>query len=95
MEITIKEVEHVARLARLALETGEKEKLAQQLKVILSSMEELKKLDTSKVPPTSHVLGLKSVLREDVVVPFEGREAILKNAPARELDLFKVKKVIE
>ncbi|MBI4055917.1 MAG: Asp-tRNA(Asn)/Glu-tRNA(Gln) amidotransferase subunit GatC [Elusimicrobia bacterium] len=95
MEITTKEVEHVAKLARLTLGEEEKNRLVAQLRVILTSMEELKKLDTSKVPPTSQVLGLKSVMREDKVVPFEDREAILKNAPVREFDLFKVKKVIE
>ena len=65
MKITIKEVEHVARLARLELTEEEKEQMRAQLDSILSYIEKLNELDTSAVDPTSHVLPMKNVFRED------------------------------
>ncbi len=95
MAIKKEDVEHVARLARLALTDAEKELFAGQLAHILEHMEQLKRLDTSKVPPTSQVLGLKNVFREDVAAPFPKTESLLANAPDREAGYFKVAKVIE
>lgn len=95
MAITVKEVQYVARLARLALTPEETELFAGQLGHILEHMEQLKRLDTSRVPPTSHVLGLTNVLREDAAAPSPCGEALLANAPEREGNFFKVPKVIE
>lgn len=93
--ITKKEVEYVANLARLELTEEEKETYTLQLAKILGHMEELNKLDTSGVTPTSHVLPMKNVDREDVGMPFEGREDILANAPETEGRYIKVRKIIE
>jgi len=97
MIITKKDVEYVARLARLELSDEEKETFAGQLASILSYAGQLDKLDTSRVPPTSHVPGLANVTRKDEAVcsPDELRERLLSNAPGREDNYFKVKKVIE
>jgi len=93
--ITKKEVEYVARLARLRLTEEEKEKYTKQLGDILKYIDKLKELDTDKVEPTSHVLGLSNVFREDRVKPSLQQEEILANAPEVEASHFKVKKVIE
>ncbi|MBI5555070.1 MAG: Asp-tRNA(Asn)/Glu-tRNA(Gln) amidotransferase subunit GatC [Elusimicrobia bacterium] len=95
MKITKKEVEYVARLARLALSGAEKEKMTAQLDSILQYMDTLNKLDTKKVEPTSHVLPLKNVWREDVTKLSYAREEILANAPEQAEGFYKVKKVIE
>lgn len=95
MAITKKDVEYVARLARLELTIEEKELFTEQLGKILGYVERLKEVDTSKVEPMAHVLGLKNVWREDKALKFEAKEDILKNAPEREDDFFKVKKVIK
>ncbi len=95
MKITKKEVEYVARLARLALSEAEKEKMTAQLDSILQYMDTLNKLDTKKVEPTSHVLPLNNVWREDVTTPSCPREEILANAPEQAEGFYKVKKVIE
>ena len=58
-------------------------------------MAELSKLDTKDVPPTTSVLGLSNVMREDEPRPFDGPEKLLANAPEREGHYFKVRKVIE
>jgi len=95
MEITEKDVEYIAELARLELNAEEKKLYAGQLKSIFGWMEELNKADTASVPPTSNILGAENRLREDKPVYFEDREAILRNAPEREYDFIRVKKVIE
>ncbi|HEX9136539.1 MAG TPA: Asp-tRNA(Asn)/Glu-tRNA(Gln) amidotransferase subunit GatC, partial [Nitrospirota bacterium] len=66
MKITKQEVEHVARLARLELSEKEKETLTDQLSNILTYVEQLNELDTKGVEPTSHVLDINNVMREDV-----------------------------
>lgn len=95
MKITKKDVEYVAKLARLALTEEEKDKFCNQLNQILLYMEKLNELDTKDVPPTSHVLPLKNVWREDEVKPFSQVKEIVENAPEREGNYFKVKKIIE
>jgi len=93
--ITKKEVESVARLARLRLTEEEKEKYTKQLADILKYINKLNELNTEKVEPTSHVLPLSNVFREDRVRPSLEQEEILANAPEAEAGHFKVKKVIE
>ena len=95
MKITIKEVEYVAKLARLSLTVDEKNKFAGQLNAILEHIDELNKLDTEGVPPTSHAVAIKNVFREDEMQKSELTADILSNAPEKEDRFFKVKKVIE
>lgn len=97
MKITKKDVEHVARLARLKLSEEEKDEFTVQLAGILDYIGKLNELDTRSVEPMSHVLRIKNVWRQDRRVPCAGetREAILANAPDREESFFKVRKVID
>jgi aspartyl-tRNA(Asn)/glutamyl-tRNA(Gln) amidotransferase subunit C len=95
MSITKKDVEHVAKLARLALTEEEKEVFTRQLEKILTYVEQLNKLDTQDVPPTAHPLSVKNVWRDDVCMPWEKTDDILAGAPEREERYFKVKKVLE
>ena len=95
MKITKKEVEHVAKLARLALKEEEAEQLTRQLSDILTYVEKLNELDTKDVEPTSHVLPVRNVLREDEVSGSIDRGKALVNAPDRTEEFFRVPKVIE
>lgn len=65
--LTEEEVRHVAKLARLDLSDEEVKKFATQLSSVLDYMEILKEVDTSEVPETSQVTGLKNVMRKDKV----------------------------
>src|SRR5713101_2034612 len=98
MPVTIKDVEHVARLARLEFSESEKEILTIHLNRILAYVEKLDELDTSNVEPLSHVIELDShgarVMREDKVKPSLPQEEVLRNAPERTETFFKVPKVI-
>jgi aspartyl-tRNA(Asn)/glutamyl-tRNA(Gln) amidotransferase subunit C len=81
MKITIEEVEHVARLARLEINAEEKRSLTEQMNEILLYMEKLNELDTTGVNPTSHVVDLRNAFRVDLVKESFPRDQILDNAP--------------
>ena len=96
-KITKKDVEHVAKLARLHLGEKEKEKFTQQLDKILKFMDKLNELDTKNVKPLAHIMPLKNVWRQDRKEKSLSREEILFNAPEMDKSgkFFKVPKVIE
>jgi len=94
-EIMKLDVEHIAQLARLALTDPEREKFAAQLASILSYVEKLKELDTSGIEPTSHVVTIGNVMREDKVSPSLAKDVALMNAPDRAGDFYRVPKIIE
>jgi aspartyl-tRNA(Asn)/glutamyl-tRNA(Gln) amidotransferase subunit C len=94
-KITRAEVEHVARLARLELSHDERERMTSQLDKILEYMETLNALDTGGVEPTTTVIPMVSVLRDDVVRPSLDRQKALANAPDREGAFFRVPRIIE
>lgn len=95
MKLTKEEVEHVAKLARLAVGEEEKEAFGRQLSDILTYVQKLNELDTASVEPTSHVLDLSNVFREDSAKPGLESEEALANAPEREKGFFRVPKIIE
>jgi len=95
MSITIKDVEHVANLARLELSDEEKTTFAGQLNAILKYAEKLNELNTDGIEPTSHVLPLANVMREDEVKPSLPIEKVLLNAPEEEDGQIKVPAVLE
>lgn len=93
--ITLAEVEHVARLARLDIPPDEKERMRGQLDAILGYVEQLRRVDTAGIEPTAHVLPLVNVLREDEVRPSYPAEAMLANAPQPEDGQFRVPRILE
>ncbi len=95
MKITKQEVEHVARLARLELSDREKENLTDQLSNILTYVEQLNELDTKGVEPTSHVLDIRNVMRDDVAEESLPQEKALSNAPERAAGHYRVPLIIE
>lgn len=95
MKIGVEDVEYVARLARLRLSHDEKEEFAGQLNDILTYMDKLNEVDTTEVEPTSHVISITNVLRNDGVRESPSREPFLRNAPEAERGFYKVPKIIE
>ena len=95
MAVTIEDVRKVAHLARLSFSPEEEARLAEDLSRILEYAQKLNELDTEGVPPTSHVLPIHNVFREDVVTPSLPQDKLLANAPSRWRGFFRVPKVIE
>ncbi|WP_449538668.1 Asp-tRNA(Asn)/Glu-tRNA(Gln) amidotransferase subunit GatC [Ferdinandcohnia sp. Marseille-Q9671] len=93
--ISVEEVKHVANLARLAITEDEGKVLQQQLDAIISFAEQLNEVDTENVKPTSHVLPIKNVMREDVATEGLPVKEVLKNAPDQKDGQFRVPSIIE
>ena len=95
MDITQKEVEHVAKLAQLELSEDEKGIFTRQLSAILTYMDQLKTLDTRGVEPTMTVLPTENVFRDDEVRPSLPQERALANAPEQADGFFRVPRILE
>ncbi len=95
MALTLDEVRHVARLARLRLTEAELVEMQQQLSSILDHVDALQAVDVTGVPPTAQVTDVVNVVRPDEVRPSLPVEEALAGAPHREGDFFKVKPVFE
>ncbi|HDJ30356.1 Asp-tRNA(Asn)/Glu-tRNA(Gln) amidotransferase subunit GatC [bacterium] len=95
--ITKKEVQHIAKLARLNMTPREEERFAKELSSILKYIEKLKEIDTSKVEPTSHPFEIKNVMRKDIprCSDIETVQKLLKAAPLREKTYIKVKAILK
>ena len=93
--ITREDVQRVARLARLELTTEEQEHMTPQLDAILGYVESLSTLDTTTVEPTTTVIPMVSVLRDDEERPSLDRDQALANAPDRDGAFFRVPRIIE
>ena len=91
--ITIKDVEHVAKLARLELTETEKEMFTEQLGDVLAHVEKMNEVDTTGVEPMNHPIDFVNVMREDNKIYENTREELLSNAPDVEGEFFKVPKI--
>ena len=96
MSITKKDIEYVSKLARINMDEKEIESFTKQLDKILAYMNKLNELNTDNIKPTSHILNIINVKREDKLTDesLSNNEA-LKMAPEKEDEFFKVPKVIE
>ncbi len=94
MKISKKEVEHVARLARLSLTDEELNRMTGQLDNILSYVEKLEELDTDNIVPTTHVFSLSNAFREDVIKESLSQEEAVKNGPQQDGEMFQVPRII-
>jgi len=91
--ITTKDVEHVAKLARLELTEEEKIMFTGQLSDVLAHVEKMNEVDTTDVEPMNHPIDFTNVLREDVKIYENTREELMQNAPDIEGEFFKVPKI--
>ncbi|EZH64703.1 glutamyl-tRNA amidotransferase [Bacillaceae bacterium JMAK1] len=94
-KITKEQVEHVADLARLSFTETEIEDFTNQMSKVIDYAEVLNELDTENVEPTTHVMDVRNVLREDNVKPSLQREEALKNAPKQKDGQFEVPSVLD
>ena len=95
MKITRAEVEHVGRLARLALSEEELDSLTGEMDAILDYVEQLKTLDTEGIVPTAHAVPMENAFRADEVRPSFSTDQALSNAPDATENAFRVRRVIE
>jgi len=89
------DIDHVARLARIALTDEEKATLKQQLGVILDHAAKVGEVAAEDVPPTSYAIPRANVFREDVLDPCLPVDEALRNVPDREGDYVRVPRITE
>ena len=89
------EIQKIASLARLSVDSKEAEKYGSQLSNILNYIEKLNELDTSDVEPTSNVVGLTNVTRRDEPEAPLSQDDALGNAPDPSEGFYRVPRIIE
>jgi len=92
--VSVEDVYHVARLAKLIVTETEAEKFRREFEEILNYFDVLDEV-SEDVRPTFHVLEIKNVFREDL--PKEGlsQDKALQNAPRKEEGYFIGPRVVE
>ncbi len=88
-------IDHIAKLARLALRPDEKAKFSQQLGDVLHHIEQLAKVDVTGVEPTAHASPIFNVWQADVAQPGLTVADALRNAPAQRDNMILVPKIVE
>ncbi|MGI6160732.1 MAG: Asp-tRNA(Asn)/Glu-tRNA(Gln) amidotransferase subunit GatC [Christensenellales bacterium] len=95
MKITREHVEHAAALAMISIGEDEMDALVEDMGNIIEIADKLSALDASGIIPTTHAMPVENVLREDKLVPYSDRAALLQNAPEKDECCFIVPKVVE
>lgn len=95
MKLTVSDVDRISDLAKLKLSETEKESLLVDMNKILEYVEMINEVDLSDVQPTTHVQHTENVFREDEIKPYKDFKAILKNAPEKIGNFYKVPKVVD
>ena len=94
-QISDETLDYVGILAKLELSPEEKIRAKKDMESMLDYIDKLNELDTAGVEPMSHIFPVHNVFREDIVENGDNSEAILKNAPAKKDNSFKVPKTVE
>lgn len=95
MKITEKEVEYVAKLARVHIANEKKEQLTRDMAAIIEFADTLAKIDTTDVRAAAHAIDVNNVFRKDEVVPSYPREEMIANAPHKQAGCYCVPKIVE
>lgn len=95
MSLTLAEVEHIARLARLELSEEEKIRFREQLSAILDYAARLQEVDTRGISPTAWTVNAQAPLREDMPAQSLATGEVLSNAPQVQDNQFRVPPVLE
>ena len=95
MSISLNEVRHVARLARLELDETEILSLQGELNALIGHFVDIRGIESSGIEPKSHAVAIQNIWSEDIPRPSLPREQALKNAPMSRAGLFVVPMIIE
>ena len=95
MRLSLKDVEHIADLAKLELSPEEKDQFRGQLSAILDHAAVLQQVDTSAIPPSATISPLQNVMREDEAEPSLASEDVLANAPDASEGCFRVPAILQ
>lgn len=95
MSISLDEVRHVARLARLELEEAEIFSLQTELNALIGHFQDIQGIDVTNLSPTSHAVAMRNVWADDVPGATLPRDRALRNSALQRAGLFVVPQIIE
>jgi aspartyl-tRNA(Asn)/glutamyl-tRNA(Gln) amidotransferase subunit C len=95
MPLSMEEVQHVAKLARLELSQQELQEFQRELNDLLGHFQDIAMLDVAGLTPKPHAVAISNAWMEDDVLPSLSRNAIMQNAPRSRAGLFVVPTIIE
>lgn len=95
MSLSLQDIQHIARLARIRVDDAEAETARGQLNSIFGLIEQMQAVDTAGIEPMAHALDMAQRLREDRVSESDQHDKFQAIAPAVENGLYLVPKVIE
>ncbi|HXH61096.1 MAG TPA: Asp-tRNA(Asn)/Glu-tRNA(Gln) amidotransferase subunit GatC [Fimbriimonadaceae bacterium] len=95
MPISLDEVKHVARLARLELDETELMTFQGELNALLGHFQDIQGIDVTGLPAKPHAVAMTNVWAEDAAGTSLQRDEALRNAPASKAGLFIVPTIIE
>ncbi len=95
MDIDANEIDRIAELSRIKLNTRDREKFKNQLVKILDYVQKLNELDVTSVKPTLYTSSLKNVFRDDTLQSSYQRKKVIDLSPSHVNGYFKVTKIIE
>ncbi len=95
MKVTEEIVDHIAHLARLEFEGDKKVAIREDLERIISFMDKLQEIDTENVEPLVFMTNEVNRLREDEAIVSLSQDEVLKNAPKKDSDYFRIPKVLD
>lgn len=94
-KISTNDVQHIAKLARIAIDADSAADYAEDLNNIFSLIAKMEQVETQGIEPIDHPLAIQQRLRPDDVTESNQRDALMAAAPATEAGLFLVPQVIE
>lgn len=95
MKITEEIIDHIAHLSRLEFEGEDKKLIIQDLERIVGMMDTLKQIPTDDIEPLIFMTDEYNALREDVAEVSLSQQEVLKNAPKKDSDYFRIPKVLD
>ena len=94
MTVSKEELLHIANLAQLTLKDDEIDSYLANLQDILNFAEVVNNAPADNLDITIGANEAKNRFRKDEIKVFEDNEALLANAPSKEMNMFKIPKVI-
>ena len=94
-QLSKKELQNLAKLSHLQLDEEESDALALELSKVLEYFSSLQEIDTKNVKISGHPLKKVNTYRVDKISESMKTEDVLKNAPQRNKNFFKIKKVLD
>ncbi len=93
-KISRDDVLKLAKLSMIELSEDQLVRFTKELDEIVQYVEQLQSVNVEGLEPTFQVTGLQNVTRVDEIRPFESTTQLLKNVPATDGNLIKVRRVL-